>query len=326
MSLIKFNAAQQVLAQLGNQFPATQGRLIFCRPATGGDGNNGSTPAKAVKTLVQALALATADQNDIVVLMAESDTAATASDLQAATLNWNKNGVHLIGIHAGGFIGQRARIAFATAYATASNLFTLSANGCLISGIEFVSGVASALPTGCFSLTGARNRIRNCTFNGFGNAAQDIAGAYSVKLTGAIDNFFEDCTIGQDALQLGAAANSEILCATAASKNWFKRCKVLCNTTHATNHIFLRAPTTSLLRYLIFEDVHFLNAIDDTTASTALTSAFVIASDAGGTVLLLGSTGQLGATDWNSTDSGNVRSTGGTVTAATYGLAVAILR
>ncbi len=34
----RFSAAQQALGEFGRQFPATQGRIIFCRPGTGGDG------------------------------------------------------------------------------------------------------------------------------------------------------------------------------------------------------------------------------------------------------------------------------------------------
>lgn len=323
MSVIRFNAAQQVLNAFGGQFPATQGRLIFCRPTNGNDGNSGQTPAKAVKTLTQALALATAGQNDVVVLMTEGDTTATA---EATTLTWSKDQVHLIGINSGSMFGQRSKIAFAAGVVAAVNLFTLSANGCYISGIEFSMGVASIVPLGGVNVTGARNRFRNCQINGIANAANDIAGAYSLKLTGAIENYFDECVIGADTVVLGAAANSQILCATAAARNWFRNCKVILNTNHATNHNFLRAPTTSLLRYLIFENCHFLNVIDDTTAATNLTQAFIVASDAGGTVALLGNTGMLGATDWNSTDSANVTAMGGTVTAATYGLAVDVLR
>lgn len=324
--VLRFNAAQQVLNAFGGQFPATQGRLIFVKPVSGNDGNSGATPTKAVKTLTQAQVLATANQNDVVVLMAESDTVASTSDLQATTLAWAKDQVHLVGINASPMFGQRSRIAFTTAFATLANLFTLSANGCIIANIEFSMGVASIVPLGGVNVTGARNRFKNCQINGIANSANDIAGAYSLKLTGAIENYFDECVIGGDDVVLGAAANSQILCATAAKRNWFRNCKVVLNTNHATNHNFLRAPTTSLLRYLIFENCHFLNVIDDTVAATALTQAFIVASDAGGTVALIGNTSVQGATDWNSTDSANVTGMGGTVTAATFGLAADVTR
>lgn len=256
--------------------------------------------------------------------MAESNTAGNTTDYQSTTLAWNKDLVHLIGIGAGPFLGQRARVALISTYATAGNLITISANGCVFQGIEFFAGVADTNPTGCMQVTGQRNRFKNCQISGIGAATNDIAGAYSLYLNGAQENYFEDCYIGLDTVTLGAAANSQIKCAAQATRNLFRRCKIATYTNHATNNNFLRAPTGSLDRWLMFEDCHFINPID--ASSTNLTQAFIVASDAGGTVLLMGSTGVFGATDWNSTDSGTVTAMGGTVTAATYGLAVDVTR
>lgn len=301
-----------------------QGRSIFVRPVTGKDGNSGLTPQRAVATLSQALSLAKANQNDTVYLMAEGNAASATTVRQNALLDWSKDGVHLIGINANPFLGQRSRIAFLSTYAAATDLFKLSANGCRIEGIEFFAGVASALPTGCMTITGQRNHLKNCQISGYGDATMDIAGAYSLNLSGAAENLIEDCYIGLDTVTLGAAANAQILCGAAATRNLFRNCKIALYTNHATNHVFLRAPTGSLDRWLMFEDCQFLNPID--SASTNLTQAFVVVSN-GGSVLLVGAkTGIFGATDWNATDSGNVTAINGTVTSATFGLAVDVTR
>jgi len=323
-SIVRMNASRQILDAFGGQFPAGQGRYIFVKPVSGNDGQSGATPQKAVKTLTQALVLATANQNDVVVMMAEGNSASATTDRQSTTLLWNKDQVHLVGINAGPFLGQRSRIAFTSDYATAAPLITWSANGCLVSGIEMYAGVANANPLGGLNLTGQRNRFRNCQIAGIGDATMDIAGAYSLKLAGAAENLFDECYIGLDTVTLGAAANSQILCASQATRNKFRKCIIATYTNHATNNNFLRAPSGSLDRWLEFEDCLFWNAID--SASTNLTQAMIAASDAGGTILLTGRTGVVGATDWNSTDSGNVRAVLGTVTAATYGLGVAVLR
>ena len=127
-----------------------------------------------------------------------------------------------------------------------------------------------------------------------------------------------------DTVTLGAAANSQIVCSAAATRNWFRNCRVMTYTNHATNNCFLRAPSGSLDRELVFEDTQFVNPID--SSSTNLTQAFVVVSN-GGTVLLVGAkTGVFGATDWNATDSGNVTAINGSVTAGTYGLAVDVTR
>lgn len=314
---------QTIQAIAAGVFP-TQGNVYVVNPRTGND-NNPATFQSPLKTLAAALAAATPNQNDIVYLCAAGNTAGNTTDYQTSTLDWNKDLVHLIGINSGPQLGQRSRIAFQAAYATASNLLTVSANGCLISGIEAFAGVASALPTGSVKITGQRNRFVNCQLSGMGNSANDIAGAYSLFLSGAAENVFDECYIGLDTVTLGAAANSQILCGSAATRNLFRNSKVATYTNHATNNNFLRCPTGSLDRWLIFEDTQFINPID--SASTNLTQAAIIASDAGGSVLLVGAkTGFVGATDWNSTDAGNVRGILGTVTAATFGLGVAVTR
>lgn len=304
-------------------FP-TQGKIINVNPRTGNDSNDGSTNSPLL-TLEAALAMATENQNDIVFLQAAGNTAGNTTARPAGQLNWNKDLVHLVGVNGGPFLGQRSRIAFQSAYATATNLFKLSANGCLIKGIEFFAGVASVLPTGCMEITGQRNHVQGCQISGMGDIHNDIAGAYSLFLNGAAENLIEDCYIGLDTIVLGAAANSQIKCASAAVRNLFKRSRIETYTNHASNNNFLRCPTGSLDRWLEFYDCVFFNPID--AGSTNLTQAAIIASDAGGTVLLTGGkTGFVGATDWNSTDSGNVRAINGSVTNSTFGLGIPVTR
>jgi hypothetical protein len=312
-------------AVLGSQ-SLTQGNTFYVKPRTGSDGADGSSPSKAFKTLAAALAACTADQNDTVYLFAESNTAASTTDYQSSTLNWNKDLVHLIGVNSGPLLSQRSRVAFISTYVTASNLFTLSADGCLIENVSFFAGVNSANPTGCFNLTGQRNVIRNCHIAGLGHATMDIAGGYSLQISGGAENLIEDCTIGVDTITLGAQINAQLYFASGATRNWFRGCRFLCYTNHATNHQFIRAAAGSMDRYQVFEDCLFLNAID--SGSTALTQAATIAasgSPAGG-VLLVGKTAVIGATDWNATDAGNVSALGYSVTSATVGLGTDVTR
>ncbi len=77
----------------------TQGNVWFVEPSTGVDSsgpNDGKTVATAFKTLAYALSRATANQNDIIYMFAQSNTAASTTDYQAATLTWNKDFVHLL--------------------------------------------------------------------------------------------------------------------------------------------------------------------------------------------------------------------------------------
>ena len=297
------------------------------RPINGSDTNAGNSPAAAFQTLGAALAAATANQNDVVFLCAENNGTTTTARLNAM-LDWNKDGVHLIGVNAGPLFSQRSRIAFSAGFAGATEMFRLSANGCLIQGIEFFMGVASVLPLGCVNITGIRNVIRKCHIAGMGNAANDISGAYSLQLKGAEECLFEDCTIGQDTVQLGAGTSNQVINfasggAQANTRNWFRNCRIMLDTSSATVCLFVRGGGAGNLdRETIFEDCLFLNCIG--SASTALTHAMAIATG-GGTVVLTGSkTGLFGASGWN-TNSAVVYATGGPVPVnTTYGTAVAI--
>ena len=242
---------------IGSQF-LTQGKQFFVRPGTGRDCNSGLSPKRALATLAAALAKCTANQNDVVWLMSESNSSSGTTDYQSETLDWNKDLCHIIGVGAGGPIGQRSRVALISTYVTASNLFTLSANGCLIANTSFYAGVADTNPTGCFKLTGNRNRILNCHIAGIGHANNDIAGAYSLKLDGAIENSFERCTVGLDTIARGTAANSGLLLDSEATRNEFRDCMFVAMVEHATNHVHVRFnDATAIDRWLRFKDCLF---------------------------------------------------------------------
>jgi len=244
-------------AVIGASF-LTQGQQFYLKPYSGSDGNNGKSPRKAFKTYAKALSAMTAGKNDVLWVFAESNSASATTDYQSATLDWNKDLCHIIGVNAGGPVSQRARMAFISTYVTASNLFTLSANGCLIANVHFYAGVADAHPTGCVKVTGQRNKFLNCHIAGIGDDLNDIAGAYSLKLDGAAECIFDDCTIGLDTIARGTAANSGVLVDTEATRNEFRNCRFIAQVEHATNHVHVRlADATSIDRYLLFKDCLF---------------------------------------------------------------------
>ena len=308
----------------------TQGRSFFVNPgkdsdgnALGSDGNTGTRPDRPLATLAEALSLATAGQNDVIYMFAASNTAGSTTDYQSATLNWNKDMVHLIGVNASPFIGQRSRVAFLSTYNTASNLFTLSASGCLIANIEFYAGVVGTNPTGCMVITGQRNHLVKCQISGIGNTYNDIAGAYSLKFDGAAENLLEDCYIGLDTVTRSAQINAEIYAVNAAVRNMLVNCQIATYAGHQTNPAFLRIGVAGIDRWLKFKNCLFFNPIN--SAATILTQACVINAAPGGTVILENSS-LYGAIDWNSTDTGNVVITQGAPAASTSGLSVAVTR
>jgi len=216
--------------------PFSQGNIYHVRPANGNDGNYGDHPDSAYKTLAKAQAVATANQNDIVLLYYESNTAGSTTDYQSATLAWAKDNVHLIGVGAGPMIGQRARIAQLSSALTLGDLFSLSANNCLIQGIEIYQGAANAAPTQTYNramvLTGMRNRIINCQISGIGDTSMDLAGSCSLEVDGD-ENYFGDCYIGLDTYLRNGTATTEINI-NGGTRNLFDRCIVNCFTSATT--------------------------------------------------------------------------------------------
>jgi hypothetical protein len=313
-----------ILPQLPPWLAFTQGQIWHVKPSSGLDTNTGKSTRNAFKTLAKALSSATANQNDVVLLYGESNTSASTTDYQSATLDWNKDLVHLIGVNSGVSMSSRSRIAPISTYTSATPTMQVSANGCYFANLSIWMGVADTTPLGALKVTGSRNRFDNCHILGMGVATNDVAGAYSLLLSGAEECEFRDCVIGSNRIALGAAANSHILCAASAKNILFRRCRIKLYTAHATNSLFLRAATGSLDGDLEFEDCAFENA-EHRSGGTALTYGFVVAADAGGDVILSGTSGVM-ATDVNSTDAGNVYGVGGVATAGTFGLAAALTK
>lgn len=287
----------------------TQGNVFHVKPRTGSDSYTGRSPSGAFKTLAKALAMSTANQNDVVLLYAESNTSGQTTDYQTTALNWNKDGVHLIGVNSGVSMSPRSRIAPVSGYASAAPIFTVSANGCYFANLAIYMGVASTAPLGAVSVTGSRNRFDNCHILGMGEATNDVAGAYSLLLSGAEECEFHNCTIGSDRTALGAAANSQILLAATAKNILFKDCRFRLCSTHATNHLFLRAAAGSLDGAVVFQNCVGVNSQSRNVSGVELTYALSVAATAGGDIVL-DANSAFQATDLNATDAGNVYAAG----------------
>ncbi len=252
----------------------TNGNPWFAKPVSGYDGNDGLAPSSPVSSLAQAQSLAAANNNDVVYMIASSDTAASTTDYQSTSLLWAKDFVHLIGINAGPLYSQRARVAAlstATA-ASVSPLVTWSANDCRCEGIEFFYGLASASAIGAVLVSGERNEFRRCHFAGIGNATMDVSTNYSLKVTGQ-ENVFEECVIGLDTIQR-TAASAELLFGGGATRNVFRKCRIV--TYGTANHLFVTVPVNGIDRDNTFEDCTFINAPTGIAGGTTMTQAFSV--------------------------------------------------
>lgn len=265
---------------------ASQGNIIFVKPSSGSDGVSlkSNTPQRAFKTLEKALSVATADKNDIVFLIAESNTAASTTDYQSAAFDWNKDGVHLIGVNAGSMLGQRSRIAQLSTVLTVEDLFTVSADGCMIANIEVFQGVASSTATSprAAVVSGMRNRFVNCQLSGCGDTggSMDTAGARSLAVTGA-ENTFQHCYIGLNTVIRGTMTTE--VYATTGARNIFESCMIDSYTSLSTFKAFTAGAPD---RFVLFKDCIF-NAVQNITSAVAPTGA-IASGSVNGSILVMG--------------------------------------
>ena len=243
----------------------TQGNVWFVKPISGDDAYDGKSPTRAFKTLTFALTKVTANQNDIVYLYAEGNSASATTDYLAAALDWNKDLVHLIGVNAAPRIGQRSRIAQLSTVKTIENLFTVSANGCIIANIEVFQGVASSTATAEVAVTvsGDRNHVVNCQISGAGDSSMDNAGARSLILSGS-ENLIEDCYIGLDTV-IRTTQAAEIRLSGSPTRNIFKNCII---STYTSTTAFLPITVAATMdRFTIFDNCKFLCAANITSSA-----------------------------------------------------------
>jgi len=249
----------------------TNGKAWFVKPSSGSNSNSGKSPRKAFQTLAKALEMATVGSNDVVYLIAESDTAASTTDYQSATLDWNKDLVHLVGIGAPSAVSQRARIAQLSTATGLTSLVTVSADGCIFKNISIFQGVADATSLVACKVTGTRNYFENVHFAGIGDATQSAAGAASLKLDGAQENVFKNCVIGVDTVNTDADGTN-LLCDTAATRNKFEDCLFQLFITAAGASRVTIADATGIDRWLWFKNCQFMS--ESVNKSVDMTEVF----------------------------------------------------
>lgn len=247
-------------------------KAIFVAPGSGSDGRRGTSPDQAVATLSRALALATADSNDVVYMISEDNSASGTTDYQSSALDWNKDGVHLIGVNSGNGIQNRSRIAQLSTATNVDDLFTVSASNCMIANISVFHGVDDATSKGAVKVSGERNYFYNCTMSGIGNATMDTADNYSLNVTGS-ENTFERCYIGLDTVARGTAATYEMALQSGATRNRFLSCQVVSYAEDA-GFAWVYVPTNGIDRWNLFDNTLFINMPTGDASGTTMTEGF----------------------------------------------------
>lgn len=207
---------------LGNSIQLP-GNVFYVNPATGSDGNGGAV-SQPVATLGRALALCEEGNNDVVVLVGNGLASGTAR--LSATLVWNKDATHLIGVTAPSLFNQRARIAPpTTATVNINPLIDVQASGCLYSNFSIFQGIGQAsTDEQLMTIEGSRNDFANVAFGGMGHAnGAARAGSYIIGLNGGSENTFNACSIGLETVAR-SAANASVKLVAAGQRNDFLNC------------------------------------------------------------------------------------------------------
>jgi hypothetical protein len=302
-------------------FPPGSGDSWFVNEATGSDSYAG-TPVAPFATLDAAISAAVANNGDVVYLMGSSH--------RTTTLNWNKNGVSLVGLQSPSN-NDRARISVQTvANGLTQTLFTalhplvnVTAQGCSFINISaFFGGDGSLTPPTsavCWNEGGGRNLYQGCQFFGFGDALTAVlAGARAFTISGNNgENKFLDCTFGGDTVVRSTAANAtlEFVAGAGSPRNVFRNCSFEAWSTLSTN-VQILVSSGGMDRSAWFQGC-FMHNFGGTNMAVAVTNS---GGSPAGNVYFQTPFGAIGATAIAT--SGNVYVDGNALGATTTGIPI----
>lgn len=293
-------AINRNFSQLFAAVPGAVGNIYYVNAVTGSDTSGTGSSSNPYATLAVAYAACVTGHNDVVIIIGNGTTAATARVDTAFV--WSKDATHLFGFCSPTLYSQRARIAPTGATTAFANFFTVSGNGCLFQNIQWFHGFNTGTTAEiCMTITGSRNVFLRCHIAGMGDAASAAdAGSRSLKIgsAGSGENVFEDCVIGLDTVTR-SAANASLELAGATPRNVFRRCEFPFMTSSATVLGILGTGADCLDRFNLFEQCTFMNAIK--SSSTQMTVLASLTNAAPGGMLLFRQCSMIGATKFGDT-------------------------
>lgn len=317
--------------------PLTSGNVYFVDYVNGSDGNTGAADSP-LQTLYGAHYKMTAGQNDVAVIVSDGSTAATqrlslanAQVLNpaatAGTLVWSKNACHIVGMCAPTMVSQRARIAPPTGTYTqatfgSGNFVTVSASGCIFANFSVFNGFSTGGNNQiAWTDSGGRNYYSNVMFGGAADTASaQSTSSRSLLISGSGEHTFDSCEFGVDTVTR-TVANATLQFSGGTARNTFRGCNFAFQTSAATPLGILVAAAAGIDRWQKFDRCTFINNIAST--STTMSALATLPASAGGLLLMKDCT-LVGITEFG-TDAnslGQIYVDGGTVTAATSGIAV----
>jgi len=302
----------------GGLIPFTGNYFFVQQQYTAGVAAGQGTAQQPFNTLTQALAACVAGNNDVIFI--------TGAVNVSASVAWNKNNVHLIGLCDPVKRGKRARIS-SSGTTGFNKLFDVTANGCYFSNFGTSFGFANASAAlVSWSDTGGRNCYDNVEFLGFGDTTAvtgtaNLTGARAFVLnTSTGETTFRSCVFGVDTT-VRNVTNYTVELAGGAPRITFENCDFEANlgsSGASAAHILVGA--SGIDRYVQFVMCRFWNAVK--SGATAMSQVMSVNASAGGFIALDRCT-SFGATHWETAASGCVVLDMGTVTAHDGGISIA---
>jgi hypothetical protein len=260
-------------------------KWFFVDPVNGDDDDSGVSFTHPLATLAAAEDLTTGDQHDAVFFLG-GDT----QDNVAATIGWDKDYVHLIGMsadHPG--IGQRCKIGALNADAV-TPVITISGKGSIFRNIQVQNALQNT--SGGVLVSGAYNYFENVYFNGMNHASSaNKAGSYCLSVSGA-ENFFKNCTIGS--VQTVMTSTNAPLVISNGANTWVG-CRIQHYSETAGNFLVQLAAGTGGMSLLLFKDCVFFNQTVNWASGS--TDVFNVVQT-GSHYVLLDNCIMIGATGW----------------------------
>lgn len=272
-----------------NEYVASMGiprgplsKVYLLDTVNGDDDNSGTDWLHPLKTLAEAEDRCVAERHDAVVWI-PGDT----SDSTAATIAWDKDHTHLVGIGAPfPGIGQRCRIGSTVA----APALTISGRGGIFKNFQVQNSYAGA--SGGVLVSGPYNYFEGVYFNGMNNASSaNKSTSYCLSVSGA-ENFFRNCTIGSVQLAM-SSTNAPLLISNGA--NTFEKCRIQHYSETAGNFLVSLPAGTGGLSLVLFDGCVFFNQTVNWAAGS--TDVFNIAQT-GSHYVLLKDCIMIGATSW----------------------------
>ena len=272
----------------------------------GSSGNDGLSLDSPLDSIATAYNMCTSGAGDGIILWSYGTTTAACTSYLTTSLAWSKHGITTVGVCAPCATSQRARVANASTANTLANLITVSGNNNTFLNMQIGNWGSGAAALGGVSVTGSRNYFNNAHIVGAGHATPAVlTGSYSLSLSGAQDNLFDNCNFGTDTIDADGsqAATGTIKFASGCQTNLFRNCRVLTYYSYASaicgaiHHV---GAGDSITRTQEFRDCSFINFKIGLPTTSPPLSLVVGTAPNNGVILMSGTTTMLGYAAYDS--------------------------